>query len=1217
MEDSVLSIDTRARDGDDDDDDDMDNLDPPPSYVQHAANVPPVDSSSERRSVTFIASLNGSLTGPRDFVYYGTVLGAKMPALATNSIRLCTEPNNLPPGTDALTYPGNHQQIASVSGLHASIIGDRSPLLAAAFEDSSSGRRLHLETLSSNTVMPFLRFLYTGSYAVSGDWEDVPTSVLVHCKMYWLGDLYDLPELKSQAYVNVLRQFEFGCSSPEKPIDLCSAIEFAYKTLSGHGAISDAIVQYCVTRCLSHKLHEDAEFKDLAFNVRTFHQDLTKVCRDRGYEDESSAVIIRLPYKHFAPDTYASMEDPPIAGFHDVIHHFHSFDRFDKDNTAKPRQSVMVDEGQASSPERPTLAAAQQPVHMAKRPTPVPSVALPIRQVNIGYQMPVFAPLKNEKPFYSDAVLPYRQLDDDVAKLSTAPPKSSFFGRIPPPRDQLLPKTAIQSSPGNELSSSTQGSDCPSADDSFLDPPQMTKYRETRTRFMQKLEIKTESGFTEDVLLGNAFQQQQSHVEATTEHEISTSHPAQSQPSQPSAESGSPRKKLRRRELTSCTQCRERKLMVSILLRNLSISRQYISLTCNYQCNLKGPCSECCARGSPEECFFLIHKKDGKADVATSFGLLDEGPAGTEVLDSQLPLRENAGTKNYRRCGNYPRPMSRMLPRSVQNTDYNKQQYTIKNATPAGASLGTPEFPDKAVADAIERASEMIKRRKVGEQDRDDLTPEHPGQISAFSQLQPRGLSKATPSRSYSSRDQIDGRIHAVHPQNANTAKTARFTPSNVSPTLPPTLFGRRMCRPLPLPTGPSDSTVISAGNASAPVASATEGSTGNSEDSGYQNTQTHIKPDADERSPQVVGQADSMPPQVPERPKRLSVPQAWSARQLGLDEITRAHRCRQPYSNLQSQMERRPMQISNDMNPDPTSTASAAAPHPPGVDSGNHALQDYQTQLMLLERQNKKPAAVPYLPEVDSPNHALQDYQMQLMLLERQNKKRLLMARQEQGSSEPPHVPAPPDTDQKAVTSISSVNEQTSVVDTAAVEHCEHCSIDTAVGNCLHCSESNVLQEFDFDAFLNAETDPAAVQCDETSPFIFQERYGTQLRSLKDHNTDLSTSHSRPAHSPEETRKSTVKPFFVDISTRARSRPLPTNTLPKDTRDSPDSDCDMCESDSDSDASWVDVPMTEPKSPLSTETPAASGAALNHSKSPLAGVKRRSSSSDSEWDFC
>ena len=178
MDDSVVSLDARFRD----EDESMEQYDPPPN-MQQGANIPQVDPFSERRSITFITSLNGSVIGPRDFVYYDTTLPTDMPALATNSIRLCTEPNDLPPGTDTLTYPGYHQQISSVSGLHASIIEDRSPLLAAAFEDSRSGRRLHLETLSSNTVMPFLRFLYTGSYAAVGDWQDVPTSVLLHCQM--------------------------------------------------------------------------------------------------------------------------------------------------------------------------------------------------------------------------------------------------------------------------------------------------------------------------------------------------------------------------------------------------------------------------------------------------------------------------------------------------------------------------------------------------------------------------------------------------------------------------------------------------------------------------------------------------------------------------------------------------------------------------------------------------------------------------------------------------------------------------------------------------------------------------------------------------------------------------------------------------------------------------------------------------------------------------
>ena len=44
--------------------------------------------------------------------------------------------------------------------------------------------------------------------------------------------------------------------------------------------------------------------------------------------------------------------------------------------------------------------------------------------------------------------------------------------------------------------------------------------------------------------------------------------------------------------------------------------------------------------------------------------------------------------------------------------------------------------------------------------------------------------------------------------------------------------------------------------------------------------------------------------------------------------------------------------------------------------------------------------------PETRSSNHALQDYQMQLMLLEQQNKKRLMMARQEQDGGDSMRIP-------------------------------------------------------------------------------------------------------------------------------------------------------------------------------------------------------------------
>jgi hypothetical protein len=80
-----------------------------------------------------------------------------------------------------------------------------------------------------------------------------------------------------------------------------------------------------------------------------------------------------------------------------------------------------------------------------------------------------------------------------------------------------------------------------------------------------------------------------------------------------------------------------------------------------------------------------------------------------------------------------------------------------------------------------------------------------------------------------------------------------------------------------------------------------------------------------------------------------------------------------------------------------------------------NHALQDLQMQLMLLEQQNKKrlmcarPKGTNVADQANkqhnpqpTPTRALQDHQMQLMLLEQQNKKRLMCARsQEQNGVE------------------------------------------------------------------------------------------------------------------------------------------------------------------------------------------------------------------------
>lgn len=978
LEDSVLPLDSRLHDQDQG----MHYHDPP-SDMHQAANMHPVDPFGQRRSITFIASLNGSLAGPRDFVYYDTTLDTNMPALATNSLRLCTEPNNLPPGTDTLTYPGYHQQIASVSGLHAPIIEDRSPLLAAAFEDSRSGRRLHLETLTSNTVMPFLRFLYTGSYAQFGGWEDVPTSVLLHCKMYWLADLYDLPELKSQAYVNVLRQFEFGCSSPKKPIDLCSAIDFSYKTLAGHETISDAIVQYCVTRCLSHKLHEDPEFKALAFNVRAFHQDLTRVCRERGYEDESSAIIIRLPYKHFAPDTYASLENPPIAGFDDIIHHFHSSDRFDEEATPKARQK-LAPKGQASpseisqslgaSKQEPAMALCAQPEDVKPeyvKPA-IPAVPLPIRQLNTFDQAPILAFSQQEKPVSTNTVLPFRQFDDALAKLSTAPPNPGFFAR-PPPQDASNARSARPFNNGRTLRADAQESDHLFAEESPFWRSRVDRYSE-----------------------------------------------------------------------------------------NMAASNQKDNTTNDDKMH------------SPQ-------RRHGH-------GFLEARPA----------------KYSYKA---FP-PWEAQHPNDVPTSTEDPFADCMSSEALQLEARGKLSEKQPIASEASENAKE-IKRRKVEGQDCKGFDPAEHSLRSTSLQLQsPRSVASPSSNTSWGQRN---GKSRPVNLQTANVTDVAHFTPSNVSPTLPPTVFG--------------------------------------------------------------LPQSDASPKQMP-----------------------------------------------NSMNCGKRFTAPAN----PG-------------------------------------NHALQDYQMQLMLLEQQNKKRLLMARQEQDSqlshdgipagatgqsapNMPPQgsrtgEPSPNPNETPSTTPAPTISSQ----DKNSVTGTNVSRVDVPG------REVDVLEEFDFDAFLNAEDATSATQ---TNPFwqnhqddkaqmerLINENRRQQLNAMQRQRCfsrvhiptsghDISTAQPQVMVLPATTRKcdGPIIPTMEDppsLTMQASSANPPDPTPSADgmvqpARSPSDPEVDMCDSDSDSDMSWVDVATTEPKSTGSTE-PSDTIVALPASDSEMArtGSKRRSSSSDSEWDFC
>lgn len=96
-------------------------------------------------------------------------------------------------------------------------------------------------------------------------------------------------------------------------------------------------------------------------------------------------------------------------------------------------------------------------------------------------------------------------------------------------------------------------------------------------------------------------------------------------------------------------------------------------------------------------------------------------------------------------------------------------------------------------------------------------------------------------------------------------------------------------------------------------------------------------------------------------------------------------------------------MQSSQGMPPNPAAMGPAGAQGSPmsqaGIDGANAEFYAAATNGGRMPQIPAAAAAAVAAGGPNSGNHALQDYQMQLMLLEQQNKKRLLMARQEQDS--------------------------------------------------------------------------------------------------------------------------------------------------------------------------------------------------------------------------
>ncbi|KAJ9667969.1 hypothetical protein H2201_001774 [Coniosporium apollinis] len=203
-----------------------------------------------------------------------------------------------------------------ITGLDVDIISQKCPLLAFSFEDRPFGlSQASIEASSRGLVVHFLQFLYLGDYNDQGGFGSEPCSLLRHAELLRMAEIFEVPELQTLAHVSILQDTEVSCSRPSPPDDLCSAISFIYAHLSGQRSLIESILHYCVSCFLYHSLGKNPAFRQLAYDLRPFSNDLIRTSYFRDFEDEGAMDIVNLPMREPNPFSNALNEQAALGDF--------------------------------------------------------------------------------------------------------------------------------------------------------------------------------------------------------------------------------------------------------------------------------------------------------------------------------------------------------------------------------------------------------------------------------------------------------------------------------------------------------------------------------------------------------------------------------------------------------------------------------------------------------------------------------------------------------------------------------------------------------------------------------------------------------------------------------------------------------------------------------------------------------------------------------------
>jgi hypothetical protein len=628
--------------------------------------------------------------------------------------------------------------------------------------------------------------------------------------------------------------------------------------------------------------------------------------------------------------------------------------------------------------------------------------------------------------------------------------------------------------------------------------------------------------------------------------------------------------------------------------------------------------------------------------------------AKTEIAESQ-ELCQTAGSNGNRRhrYKRSPNVLRLRAPRGV----YASGQGPLLDGATSNVAQTSAESTFEHAKEAKPYQPTVVPHK--------DFDPTNPWLRSTFTHIQPQRQSRVDSTPAYFSLGDKDKQAYWVRtsaPQNAYMAETSRFTPSNVSPTLPPTVFGD--LRPEhgdPMARlGPDGTTLATR------FLPTDRDLTSSSHKDYLQHVQTQSAQGLPLHPPVLSNQPEVPLPQLRSIPIPAQLNQQNLERKSGLERIRALNAVRRVQDNTHSR-----------------------------------AVSDYEMQLQLLEQQNgvrllrarteqdvinrapgtTLPAAATPAPDL-SGRHPLQDPQMYTMLLEQKAKKELLMARiarEEKGlakhrSDEPDSAtsttaaehgsegPDSPDFDDflgaRAVR--RSQPQQAEQPKVAVKEDCFSTTI----------MEWEREQQGRIAAMYGVTTGSRRFQdLLDASPSA-QHRYNPMLHGFRNLYADKATSQLPPFTTQEEPKALTTTgrsptdnfpnlnhPMHLITDDRPNSKlsmidlitdDCPNSKLPvmnsitcgettdrSPTDDHPnstssvvdmlssnqtpsESDVDMCETDSDSDMSWVDVPVVAAKPAEDTEQADVQDSSPDSSSKPASTDARRSStSSDSEWDLC